>query len=598
MKHVATAICVSIMTAWGLELQAVSARIVAPNAGTYDPRAVIAEEVRGEIIKALEESDLELQRYAEDLAQNPELVKLLTSDQRAMAQGQVRLMRTIISAVKTNDTTLMNESELRTLLEMNRDVLKQAVRHKRALVAGKPTPDSKGLQHRSYQKLPTSMEDLLKLLADVRLELSDFAGVQMHRAGSVVDTVSELFAAVPYATIADRAWPYALLSAYFIYATAPDKMEKAGFGWLMPVKRLIGGVKGSKPVVALSLNADTAGKLLSPEEIKNIESHFDLEKKPEIDKSAPLSHLFSVFSVKVDPKESMATLAVMGLVKNRIMEDGQSLFTYCKSLIKKPADPAQKVATPGTTPLVEAARTAECVAFCNDLCLEPEMMRINEIVVMTEGCSQADMRAVFARARTLANAEDVALSYIHMEAAIDILVRHIDTSRFPRDVRRVACARAGEALCVALLRDGIISKVTIHPVMRNGAVCDGDIFIESTGLRDRASLKRACMRAVAGLAAHDVLGIEPSFELMIRAKREAFDAAYLLVCEGASDNQLTDVRREAAKNEAWERVEQSYQMVRDLLALNKDVLEAISDRLMRYGSIDREMLADIMRLAE
>lgn len=597
MKHRATAICLSIITAWGLELWAVPARTVAPHVGTYDPRAAIAEEVRVEILRALQESDLELQRYAEDLAKNPELLKQLTPEQREMAQGQVRLMRTIIDAAKKSDTTRMNESELRTLLEMNRDVLKQAVRHKRSVVSGRPAPDSKGLQHRSYQKLPTSIEDLLKLLADVRLELSDFTHVQIDRAGSLVDQVGDFIAMVPYATIADRAWPYALLSAYFIYATAPDKMEKAGFGWLMPVKRIIGGVKGSKLVASISLNADGTN-MMSPEQLKDVESRYDLEKKPDIDKTAPLSHLFSVFSIKVDPKESMATFAVMGLVKNRIIEDAQSIFGYCKSLIKKPAAPTVKTPVLGTTPLAETARIAECVAFCNELCLEPEMMRVNDIVSMTEGCSQADLRAVFASARALADAQESAVSFVHVEAAIDTLVRHIDTSRFPRDVRRVACARAGEALCVALLRDGIISKVTIHPVMRNGAVCDGELFIESAGLRDRASLKRACMRAVAGLAAHDVLGIEPSFELMIRAKREAFDAAYLLVCEGACDTQLTEVRREAAKNEAWERVEQSYQMVRDLLSLNKEVLEAISDRLMRYGSIDRAMLADIMRSVE
>lgn len=598
MKHVVTAICLSIMTAWGFELRAVSARVVAPGVGSYDPRAAIAEEVRVEILKALEESDLALQRYAEDLAQNPELIKQMTSDQRAMAQGQVTLMRTIIAAAKTNDTTLMNESELRTLLEMNRDVLKQAVRHKRSLFAGKPFPDSKGLQNRSYQKLPTSIEDLLKLLADVRIELNDFVNLKMRRAESLLGQVGDFFEAVPYATIADRAWPYLLLGVYCIYATAPDKLEKSGFAWLMPIKRLVGGVKGSKPVVSLTLAVDGTGKLPSPEQIKNIESSFDFEKKTEIDKSAPLSRLFNFFSVKLDPKESLVTIAVMGTVKNRIFEDGRSIFSYCKSFFSKPVMPIKKIAAPGTVPLSEDARTAECISFCKSLCIEPESMRVSEVVAMTEGCSQADLSAVFARARAKAQDQKVALGYTHLEEAIDTLVRHIDTSKFPRDAQRAACARAGEALCIALLRDGTISKVTIHPVMNNGVVSDGGIFIESTGLRDRASLSRACMRALAGLAAHDVLGIEPSFELVISAKREAFDAAYLLVCEGASDNQLTKARREAAKNEAWERVEHAYQMVRDLLVQNKEVLEGISDRLMRYGSIDRAMLADIMQSIE
>jgi hypothetical protein len=595
MKHKAIIFCVSSITAWSCLLQAVPVHVVAPGIEKQDPRAAIAEEVRVQIMRELEETDLELERYAEALVKNHDLIALLSKDERSIAQSQVVLMRTIIAAAKTNDTSLMDESKLRTLLEVNRDVLKQAVRHKRAIAAGRPAPDVSGLRNRSYQNLPTSVEDLLKILVDVRSELTLFAELPVHRAESLMNHVVHTITSIPYATIVDRVWPYALLGAYFIYATAPDKMTKAGFGWLMPMKRFIGGVKGSKPVAAICLAADGQTPLASPEQIKAMEGRYDFEKKAEMDKSAPVSAFLNAFSIKVNPKESLVTVAVLGTVKDRILEDYKAIKKHCSSYLKKAEKPTHTVAN-ASEPLSYDARMARCVAFCAELCIEPEMIRVHDIVAMTDGCSEHEMSALLSMAREYAHAEERAVGYAHIDQAIDTQIRHIDYSRFPRDPRRVACARAGEALCIALLRDGVISKVTIHPVCTPaGTYSDGAVFVEAMGLRDRASLKRACMRAVAGLAAHDVLGIEPSIELMVHAKREAFDAAYLFVCDGATDNQLTEARRESAKNEAWGRVEQSYQTVRDLLALNKELLEGVADRLMRYGSIDRDLLIEVMK---
>ena len=593
MNRVRALILISfISTAWITTIQAVSVHVVTP---VIDPRAGIADEVRGAIVTALEASDKELESYARDLAENPVMLRAISENDRAMVQGQISLMRTIVAAAKSNDLSLMNESELRKVLEMNRDVLRQASRLKKASIEKRTIPDMRGMQRRVYQTLPTSMEDLLKLLAEVRDELKEFSQLCVEEAESLVSRVARSVIDIPYGYLAERMWPYALIAGYYIYITPADKIQKAGFSCLLPIKRVLGGVKGTKPVAQWSL--DHTSQPVAPEHVKVLKQSYDFDEKPVLDKEVPLTHLFDLFGIKIDPKQSFATVAVAGIVKDRLIADAKALGSCIQSLWKQESSPAA-VSEPDIHPLSEDERCALCVDYCTRICLEPEVLRVGEVVMMTAGCTRTQMHAIFSYAECCARAQECALAYRHVEQAVDTLVRHIDGTRFPVDTLRTACARAGEALCIALFREGIIAKVTIHPVMHKEFTTDGAVFVESAPIRDRASLKRLCMRALAPLAAHEVLGIEPSCELMMCAKRDAFNAAYVLVCDGAADDHLSTARRESAKNDAWECVEQCYQTIRELLAANKDLLMNLRDRLMRDGSVDRTTLADLMRSIE
>lgn len=258
-------------------------------------------------------------------------------------------------------------------------------------------------------------------------------------------------------------------------------------------------------------------------------------------------------------------------------------------------------------------------AFCKDSAINPESIQIERLAHVTAGISISGLRKLFEQGMFFAKDENKIVSFNHMYRALNKVFRNLSEKIFLSEIEERIVAYHISGMAVAYLTlagaphlDGItlfatpkkiaetydyMIKAQQKPQENLFIPQHGSLFVyNSSEFISRASIQdefMSCKLFVSGLAAQKIfLGRETSYRTDDRA--QAYQEALKVLLSGLKIENFSSKEQDDLKSQAWQKVKECEQEMRQLITAKKDTIEKIAQALLKNKFLRREEIEEII----
>jgi hypothetical protein len=451
---------------------------------------------------------------------------------------------------------------------------------------------------------------------------------------------------IPVTKIADRVWPYALLTAHWFLAMPSDKIGEIFYKEdkksnntttnskdasenkdvtsvlnnnkeqvpqnAPPAKNDVTQTdpKASKTTISsdkvsakdtqqrgilLTIKQKLGGttKIIEPKpkKISTIEEEGWVKKKY-VDLWKPI--------ISLDLESSLFKISIPLLVKDRIVQDAKDLYGITAACIVRCKECLIGGNTAAASPLVltESQRAELIDRICNQYGMPSSVIDCHYLVQLLEGTTEIDIKALFEYALQQAHDQNRAMTMQDIEKALDVLVRKVSPG-FLSDTEKEKRAATIAGMIVMhhlLYRDNVAIRATLYTVIKNeNEKYEGYVFTQKPLKmpHHKNEYLTACMHLLAPAIAHKILLEEEAYDILEKAKERAYILLEPLVLQGSKWHYLPEKMKQVKLEALYEMIEQCRQKVYVDLLGNKDKMQHIFKALQNRGTLNKEELAQL-----